>query len=105
MGGMAGKGTASGETESPGLPGVEEAVIWCDEIVQLRSALQSSESYHPKKPVPTLKLKFDEDQSQLLSFIQEQYESIFTGDEDDIQGEGYLITDRNSLLEKLKNMK
>ena len=27
------------------------------------------------------------------------------GDEDDIQGEGYLITDRNSLLEKLKNMK
>jgi hypothetical protein len=27
------------------------------------------------------------------------------GDEDDIQGEGYLITDRNSLLEKLKNIK
>jgi len=27
------------------------------------------------------------------------------GEEDDIQGEGYLITDRNSLLEKLKNMK
>lgn len=25
--------------------------------------------------------------------------------DDDIQGEGYLITDRNSLLEKLKNMK
>jgi len=27
------------------------------------------------------------------------------GDDGDIQGEGYLITDRNSLLEKLKNMK
>lgn len=32
-------------------------------------------------------------------------ESKSAGDEDDIQGEGYLITDRNSLLEKLKNMK
>jgi hypothetical protein len=32
-------------------------------------------------------------------------ESKPAGDEDDIQGEGYLITDRNSLLEKLKNMK
>lgn len=32
-------------------------------------------------------------------------ESKPSGDEDDIQGEGYLITDRNSLLEKLKNMK
>jgi hypothetical protein len=28
-----------------------------------------------------------------------------SGDDDDIQGEGYLITDRNSLLEKLKNIK
>ena len=27
------------------------------------------------------------------------------GEDGDIQGEGYLITDRNSLLEKLKNMK
>lgn len=27
------------------------------------------------------------------------------GEEEGIQGEGYLITDRNSLLEKLKNMK
>jgi hypothetical protein len=26
------------------------------------------------------------------------------GDDDTIQGEGYLVTDRNSLLEKLKNM-
>jgi len=33
------------------------------------------------------------------------HESKPAGDEDDIQGEGYLITDRNSLLEKLKNMK
>lgn len=32
-------------------------------------------------------------------------ESKPAGEEDDIQGEGYLITDRNSLLEKLKNMK
>jgi len=32
-------------------------------------------------------------------------ESKPAGEGDDIQGEGYLITDRNSLLEKLKNMK
>lgn len=32
-------------------------------------------------------------------------QDVRSSDDDPIQGEGYLITDRNSLLEKLKNMK
>jgi hypothetical protein len=64
----------------------EEAVSWRDDIIQLRFALQSSESYLPKRPVPAFKLKFDEDPLLLAASIEQEYEKIFTGDEDDIQG-------------------
>jgi hypothetical protein len=64
----------------------EEAESWRDDIVQLRFALQSSESFIPRKPVPALKMKFDEDQLDLAECIQNEYEKTFTGDENDIQG-------------------
>jgi hypothetical protein len=64
----------------------DEALSWRDDIIQLRFSLESSESYIPKKPVPALKTKFDEDQSRLAQEIQCEYEKTFTGDEDDIQG-------------------
>jgi hypothetical protein len=64
----------------------EEAVSWRDDVVQLRFALQSSESYIPKKPVPVFKMKFDEDPTLLAKSIEDEYEKTFIGDENDIQG-------------------
>lgn len=37
--------------------------------------------------------------------VDQDAQKISPKDDDDIQGEGYLVTDRNSLLEKLKNIK